>query len=219
MKYPFTCLLLAVLLSVTGCVEAPPNKPAVQPAPSQFDTLGCDTLLKVTVNQEDIASNEYLADRLKPIRANFKRINSITKWTSVVRKDLWQTTEGGDAVFYYTGKRLEKIITRRYGEVFQQLSEYYLLDGKCSFVLEKTITYNRPIYYDSAAMKENSDTEVFDISKSAMVEDRSYFEQGQLIHQLNNVDCGSPFAPDYLETEQRRITVDFQQLQRLAKTK
>ena len=48
-----------------------------------------DTIeLKETFNEEDLPVNEYLTDRLKPIRANFKRINSITNWTSIDTEEL-----------------------------------------------------------------------------------------------------------------------------------
>ena len=170
------------------------------------------TKLKETHNQEDLPTNDYLEERLKPIRTNFKRINSITDWTAIKTQDIWETTEGGEAKFYYLNQRLEKITTRHYGETFQLLTEYYILNGKLSFVFEKSYHYNRPIYYDSISMKENNDTETFDFEKSEIMEDRSYFENGKLIHQISNQDCGAPFANDYLLEEQKRIQADFKKL-------
>jgi hypothetical protein len=179
-----------------------------------------DTIeLKETFNQENIPVNDYLTERLKPIRANFARINLITDWTSINKKDLRETTEGGEGVYYYLNKRLEKIVIREYGEMFQQLTEYYLIDNHLSFVFEKSYKYNRPIYYDTKMMKENNDTEAFDFEKSEIIEDRSYFENGKLIHQLNNQDCGSQFADDYLLEEQQRILANFEQLMKLEKEK
>src|ERR1700722_17403010 len=159
-------------------------------------------------NESDLAGNEYLQSNLKPIRENFKRINSILKWTSVVTKENNESTEGGETKFYYLN-RLQKIIVRQFGETFQNLKEYYLLNGNLSFVLEKSYKYNRPIYYDSTAMKENDDTTIFDMNKSEIVEIRSYFLNGKLIHQINNQDCGSPFYDEYLLGEQKRITSEF----------
>ena len=74
------------------------------------------------------------------------------------------------------------------------------------------------MYYDSTSMKENNDTEAFDFEKSEIVEDRSYFENGKLLHQLNNQDCGSPFAEDYLLEEQKRIKTDVEKLIKLGTT-
>lgn len=166
---------------------------------------------KESVNEEDLPVNEYLIDRLKPIRANFKRINSITKWTAVDTV-LLESSEGGIAKFYYQLGQLEKIVARQYGETFQSLTEYYLLNGQLSFVFEKQLRYNRPIYYDTTVMKENNDTAAFDPDKSGIIEIRSYFESGKLIHQLNNQDRDSPLTDDYLLGEQKRIQTDFENL-------
>ena len=170
------------------------------------------TELKETFNEEDLPSNEYLNEILEPIRSNFKKINSITKWTTIKTKDIWETTEGGEAKFYYLNGQLEKIISRNYGETFQLLTEYYLLNGQLSFVFEKLHKYNRPIYHDSTAMKEMNDTEIFDIEKSDIIEDRSYFDKGKLLHQISSGDCGAPFSNDYLLKEEMRIIGDFNKL-------
>lgn len=165
--------------------------------------------LKETFNQEDVPVNEYLTDLLKPIRTNFKRINSITDWSFIGTEELWETTEGGEAIYYYQNEQLEKIITRHYGETFQLLTEYYLQNEKLSFVFEKQLIYNRPFYYDTITMIKNDDTELFDFDKSEIIEDKSYFKSGKLLHQINNQDCGAPFASNYLLEEQKRIQTDF----------
>lgn len=43
---------------------------------------------RASFNKEDLPVNEYLTDKLKPIRENFKRINSIEKWHSIKQRDL-----------------------------------------------------------------------------------------------------------------------------------
>ena len=182
-------------------------------ATMQSDSLKQDTAqLKEAFNEEDVAVNEYLTDGLKSIRTNFKRINSISNWTSVETQELSESTEGGAAKYYYQKEKLEKIVARHYGETFQLLTEYYLLNGQLSFVCEKRHKYNRPLYYDSSAMKENKDNQAFDFDKSEIVEDRSYFRNGKLLHQINNQDCGSTFTSDYLHKEQTRIKADFDKL-------
>lgn len=184
------------------------------------DSLENNTIqLGETFNEEDVPVNEYLTERLKPIRTNFKRINSISNWTYIDTKELSETIEGGEAKYYYQNEQLEKIVTRQFGETFQQLTEYYLMNGQLSFVFEKSYKYNRPIYYDSTAMKENNDTEAFDFVKSEIVEHRSYFDNGKLLHQVNNQDCGSPFTDDYLLEQEKRIKVDFEKLIKLGTTK
>ncbi|AIM37633.1 hypothetical protein KO02_13820 [Sphingobacterium sp. ML3W] len=176
-------------------------------------SLQKDTIqIRETFNKEDLTVNEYLTGRLKPIRANFKRINSIANWTSIITEDIWESTEGGVAKYYYLNGTLEKILSRHLGETGQLLTEYYLQDGQLSFVFEKSYQYNRPIYQDATLMKELGDTEIFDMAKSQITEDRNYFENGELIHQFSNLDCGAPFASDYLLQEQKRINEDFNRL-------
>jgi len=177
-----------------------------------------DTIrLTETFYEADIPVNEYLTEQLRPIRENFKQLNSITSWSKIDTKELWESTEGGEARYYYQNGALKKIVARHFGETFQMLTEYYLLDGQLSFVYEKTYRYNRPIYYDSLAMKENQDTEAFDMDKSEIEESRNYFEKGKLLHQLHSEDCGAPFASDYLLEEQIRFTSDFSRLLKLGR--
>jgi hypothetical protein len=214
-------LTIAALL-IAGCNSGKQKDPAlVEQLPIiKGDTTHSDTVvLNETFQQEDTTYNEYLVDRLKPIRKNFKRINSISRWTSTYKKELGESTEGGEATCYFSDGVLEKIVTRHFGKTFQQLTEYYLLNGQLSFVFEKSYNYNRPIYYDSSSMKENKDNQMFDFERSEIVEDRSYFEKGKLIHQVNNQDCGSPLAEDYLFEEQKRLTTDFDKLKVLLKRK
>lgn len=189
--------------------------------PVTVSVFQSDTIkIKESFNQEDIAVNEFLTDRLKPIRRNFKRINSITRWSSITKRDVeGESAEGGEAVFYRQKDRLEKINVRLYGEMGQTLTEYYLLNGQLSFVFEKMYKYNRPLFYDAKAMKENNDTEAFDFEKSEIEENRNYFEKGKLVHVLNSLDCGAPFSGDYIMEEEKRITELFNKLLKLSKEK
>jgi len=172
--------------------------------------------IKKNFDENDIESNEYLKDRLKPIRSNFKRINSIKKWTTVQKRDIeGESAEGGEAVFYEQKGKLEKIMARLYGEMGQLFIEYYLLDGKLSFVFEKNYHYNRPLYYNEKAMKENNDTEAFDFKKSKITEARNYFEKGNLIYIINTESRGASFSSEYISEEQKRISELYEKLLKL----
>jgi hypothetical protein len=199
--YILTLLLQIALVSNLHAQSTSPKKNSRQ------DT----SLLKETSNKEDAIENEYLLNKLKPIRANFKRINSTTKWTKKAEKDLWISTEGGDAIYYYSGNKIEKVTARVFGEMGQSLTEYYLMNGQLSFVFEKEYHYNRPFYYDSTQARENNDT-AYDDKETKMIETRSYFDKGKLIHQINNQDCGSPFSDAYLSKEQKRIKEEFEEI-------
>lgn len=69
------------------------------------------------------------------------------------------------------------------------------------FVFEKWIDYKYPIYEESFRESENE-----------IVEQRSYFIKSKLVHQVNNQDCGSPFASDYLKEEEKRIIHEYSNL-------
>lgn len=129
-----------------------------------------------------------LDDPINEIKTNFTRINSIQNWSKVLTKELMETSEGGEVNFYFNGENLEKIIENKYGEMFQQTIEYYLKDEELSFVFEKSLLYNRPIYYDEEMMKENDDSEYFSIDASKSVETRMYFAENQLLKSINSMD-------------------------------
>ncbi|WP_276877092.1 hypothetical protein [Chryseobacterium joostei] len=187
---------------------------------SSVDRMGDTIRIKESYKEKDRDTNEYLKDRLKPIQYNFKRINSITNWTSIKKQNIeGESAEGGEATYYYKNKRLEKIMARHYGEMGQVLIEYYLLNGNLSFVFEKDYKYNRPLFYNVKAMKENNDTEVFDFEKSEIIETRNYFEKGNLIHIVNSQDCGAPFSGSYMSEEERSIKEDFKRLLKLLQEK
>jgi hypothetical protein len=201
--------ILLILLYGCNPVQQKQGDVAKQPPAMSVDSTQLDSLVsKDSLRQPANVVNDSLATKLKLIRDNFKRINSIAKWTSVINKELNESTEGGEAVFYYVNGVLEKIVTRHFGETYQQLAEYYLLDKQLSFVFEKEYKYNRPFTYDSAAMKANNDDQYFDINKSQVTTSRSYFEKGKLIQQLRD-------PAEVLQGEQERLLTGFNSLMAL----
>ena len=213
MKNRFLYGVFIVLISMDSYAQESNTQSSVF-----FTTKAKDTVrINETFNEKDPTDSKNLQTRLKPIQANFKRINSMTKWTSVQKKNIeGESAEGGEATFYYTDKRLEKVIARHYGEMGQVLIEYYLLNGQLSFVFEKEYRYNRPLFYDAKAMKENNDTEAFDLKKSKITMTRNYFEKGNII--LINTTTGreSNISADYPAEQEKSITEDFKRLLKLA---
>ncbi|WP_343660878.1 hypothetical protein [Chryseobacterium sp.] len=183
-----------------------------------FTTKRKDTgEIKKRIEEQGIIAFKSLEDRLKPIRANFKRINSYAKWSSVKKKTIeGETAEGGEAVFYYADKKLKKVIARYYGETGQILMEYYLLNGQLSFVLEKEYRYNRPFFYDAKAMKDHNDTEAFDLNKSEVITTRNYFENGNIIMINNTTGRGFNISADYTSEQEKNLTESFKKLMKLA---
>lgn len=170
--------------------------------------------IQESVNEEDTLIHDATSAHLKLIKENFKKLNSIRNWTSIVEKYYGASIEGGTAKFYYQNKNLQKIITVSYGETYRNLIEYYLLNGQLSFVFEKTLRYNRPFNYDSISMKENNDTEVFDFSKATLKEVRSYFENGKLIYHISTEKEES--KDKIVLMEQKGISADYAALIKLS---
>ena len=159
-----------------------------------------------------------LDEKLQAIRENFKRLNAVANWSAITAAPIWDSAEGGDATYYFLDKNLEKIITQQFGETFQLLTEYYLKDGKLSFVFQRVYRYNRPIYNTEKLKEKYPDMVVFDFKKSKIVEGRSYFNEGKLIHQVKDKDLGDPFAYDAPLEDQKRILTDFKRLLKLEKS-
>jgi len=182
-----------------------------------FTTKAKDTVrISETFNENDTTNSKGLKKQLKPIQSNFKRINSITKWTSVKKKNIeGESAEGGEATFYYTDKGLEKVIARHYGEIGQKLIEYYLLNGQLSFVFEKEYRYNRTLFYDAKAMTENNDTEAFDLKKSEITMTRNYFENGNIILINATTGRGYNMGADYPVEHEKEIKEDLKRLLKL----
>lgn len=182
-----------------------------------FNTKAQDTVkIGETLIDKDTTGTKSLKNRIKPIQANFKRINSMTTWASVKKIDIeGESAEGGEATFYYTDKGLQKVIAKHYGEIGQKLTEYYLLNGQLSFVFEKEYKYNRPLFYDAKAMKENNDTEAFDLKKSKIIMTRNYFENGNIIMITSTTGRGFNISADYPAEQEKGIKEDFKRLLKL----
>jgi hypothetical protein len=182
-----------------------------------------DTIEKTESESKDTLivgdDSEYMIEKLNPIRAYVKKIDSLKEWSLVIKKDIYLTTEGGEAIFYNWNGELKKVKTTEYGETFQKHSKYYLKNDSLLFVYEKVIKYNRPIYHDSIAMREMGDNEVFDFDESLIIETESYFENGKLIRSLDNQDCGAPYNEDYRNDERKRIFKEFKELKNVYNTK
>ena len=212
-----TILPILLLLFSSGCLNKE-QKPAAQDERLELASVADEGVnaskdsLSQANSTSDTTYQEYMGERLKPIRANTARINGFQGWTKVDKRKADETAEGGSAEYYFIKDTLLKITVFQFAETGKIIRDFYTRNSELSFVLEKTYKYNRPMTWDSTAMKENHDTEVFDGDNPEAIVDESYFENGVLIRQINNQDCGSPFAEDYLKEEQVRLKAEFQKL-------
>jgi hypothetical protein len=214
MKRKFEKIILGIILiSLTNCESKTQNanNNSDKIITNKKSIIEDNFKIAESKNENDNSINEYLDEKLKPIRENFKKLNSIQygNWSNVETKYLEGSNEGGEVTYYSWNEKLDKIITKEFGETYQVLTEYYLIDNKLSFVFQKGLKYNRSIWKNKP---ENSDKEVFDIDKSKIIEKRSYFENGKLIYQINNEDNSSPMSNKILNDEQAEIETNFKRV-------
>lgn len=178
-----------------------------KPYRSQF--LTSLLLLTSVLSSNVYAQNTLSSTARTAIRENVQRINEKTDWTRIETIDVEESTEGGEVVQYWFGDHIEKIVVRHYGETFQAVAEFYLLDGEPSFVFKKIIQYNRPIYYDSTAMLANNDTEVFDLDKSEVREIRIYLVEGMLVEYLDSEHPKAELSAETLNDKATQLKSDW----------
>lgn len=181
-----------------------------------FLVFGCDSKKPKDSQDKDRVENSSISSvgynqKLEVVRANFKRINSIKHWTVIDSVELDDSTEGGQAKFYFANKQLQKIVAVYYGESGKNVIEYYLLDSKLSFVYREDIRYNRPIYWN-----ESDDDEKFDSEKSAISKTRSYFFNDVLFEQIKETKESQEILKDHLEKQQESIQADYSSLKQLS---
>lgn len=186
-------------------------KPSIYVLAICIAIAGCNTAENKTASKQEGIDNIVVdaGEGIQLIRDNFQRINAIMKWGAVDTADVDESAEGGEILYYYHNDSLQKMVLNVYGETGKRIAEYYLLKGDLSFVIEKSETYNRPIYADSAAMKENNDTQVFDKSWSEIEVDSVFYDNDQMVLHKNNQDCGAPDGGDFIEKEGKRILADY----------
>ncbi len=155
-----------------------------------------------------LSAKTIYAQQIKNVRSIDSVVAAIDRhnWTKTDTIPLEVSIEGGFAVLYYHNDQLLKITSTSYGETYREEKAYYLLGRELLFVLEKTYRYNRPITYDSASMKANNDTEIFDLKKSTVLKQKNYFSNGRLFRRVNET-C--TVITRHLNAEEQRIIRDF----------
>ena len=146
---------------------------------------------------------------LDSIDNNYIRILAIQNWDEVVHISAEdESTEGGEINYYYNENKLEKISVDYFGEMGKSSKEFYLMNGKLSFVYEINHSYNRPIYLDSIAASENGETAFFDSKKSKITVKSTYIANGILLEQIPAIAFDSKIR----KAEANRLMADFEKL-------
>lgn len=147
----------------------------------------------VLVTETDTLTNSIIRARQLQIDSLVGIIESTKIWT---RKDSFSFDKATTAYYYYKQKNLLKITTEIFGENSKSVTTYFLHQDKLAFVHANIEEYNRPYYYDSAAMKENNDTEAFDPNKSKLTTINSYFESNIVGNPEDSGDGSVAYSQD-----------------------
>jgi hypothetical protein len=139
-------------------------------------------------NAEELRT-ESKQEIISDIRNDYSIINENIDSYSKIEKDiLGESTEGGLAIYYLKDndiENLKKISATYFGETGKSIYEFYYEESRLFFVFEQRYEYNRPIYWDKERAEEFNDSEVFDIDKSKITENRYYFYDDKLVMWLN----------------------------------
>lgn len=196
-----------------GCCSSIKGSAAALPVfdvEAAIATVSPDTFFRMqNFNEQPLPDDAMLAVRLGSVRQHARTINDKVLWTRVVRKELFETAEGGEVLFWYEGNDVQRIATRQFGETYQDIAVYFLKNGQLSFVYRKHYRYNRPVYYDTLQMKANDDTEAFDIALSEVTERYSYFEEGRLLYETER---GTALGEENVEGTTESLLTDFEKL-------
>ena len=119
--------------------------------------------------------------KIAQIREDFSSTNAVKNYVIKEVEDSEQSTDSGVVKYYLQDGVVKKIVAEYFGESGNNLTEYYIKNGKVYFIFDKTEKYNVPYYVDSKWYKENEikNGEVFDKRKSKFSEKRYYFDENE----------------------------------------
>jgi hypothetical protein len=125
---------------------------------------------------------------INDIKTQYNRIRThLSSYDTVTTAIADESIEDGYVKLYYDKNKSLKLIEVNWlGESGKRITEYYFDNDKLIFAFDQDFNYNRPIYWDEQKAKEMGDSEVFDLNKTKVIEDRYYFKCEKLIVWLDN---------------------------------
>ena len=163
-----TLITLGLLICITSC-QGNRNQ--------ETNTDLIDSISALDSTSVDSTLDEHAADPTLLVRENFNRINEIKNWDRIDSAEIHESTEGGIAKYYTKNSILELIKVRSFGEGGFSYQDFYLKDGKLSFIFEEVYNYNTHIIDPK-----------FDISKTKKVDEVRYYFHGDSLFNLIATD-------------------------------
>lgn len=159
-------------------------------------------LLKILTHNEDLLRVEYTEWVANEVIKVFDHVNSFKEWTQVSTIDLTTENGSGIAKLYYNKElQVEQIVVRKYEEEKQSLDVYYFNEDKLVLVINQSLLYNA-----------NPDSKEFNIEESEYTKECNYFVDGKLYSIMSNLDCGAPFAEEYIREVESDILKEVKSL-------
>lgn len=125
------------------------------------------------------------------------------------------STEGGETTGYYKDNVIQKISSTLLGETGKQIRDYYFNKQQLIFVLEIDHRYNAPIYLDQKLADEMGVSQVFDIEKTEIIENRLYLKNDKIFKWLNTKDNSVNRTPEEVLWKTEDIMNDAERLLKL----
>lgn len=204
-KYFLPIAFFASIIGMTSCKENNPKTEEIVETTNAQDSSEEEVqkdLLSVLTDEKDLLVNEGSEQVVKSLIPAFNRINAFTEWAQVSTMDF--TTETGEGVtklYYNKELQVEKIVVRKYDKEQQSLDVYYLKEGGVALVINQVLVYNVDV-------KDKA----FSAEASEYTKDCNYFVENKLVSIMNNQDCGTPFAQDYLVKVDKEIKEEVKKL-------
>lgn len=125
---------------------------------------------------------------LQSIKANYALINTkIAEFRTVKKTVEGESTEGGEAVGYFQGKKLKKVVTTLYGETGKCIIEDYYDDNGLCFEYRKDYYYDKPISEKECCIVKSTK------------ESRFYYFNNTLIRWIDRGKVISPNSKQFKE--------------------
>lgn len=161
-----------------------------------------EDLLDVLTNREDLLVAEYNEAVAKENIEVFDRINSFNAWNQVSTVDFATENGSGIAKLYYNKEmKVDKIVVRKYEKEQQSLDVYYFDKGTLALVINQGLVYNADL-----------NSKEFSKEESEYAKECNYFFDGKLFAIMSNLDCGAPFAEDYVREVEKDILEEVKKL-------
>jgi hypothetical protein len=204
-------LLILTFLVLAACTKAPQREKNVV-AEEVVEAPRVDTIvISEKEDKEDNFESIYdVHERFLPlvdsIIALHRLYDSLNLWTL---KDTFNTTHldlstEGSELRVYKNDSMMRYEFYMLGEMGRLEDFYYFNKDSIVLFVNTQIQYNRPIYWDSAMMIENKDTQVFGSEPFESFTEDSYLKHHKIIYQVSE-DFGAPNATEYVLEVEKNI--------------